>query len=298
MKSIIYQFNHALQELKKRPIANLVAVGTVSLALLLAGLIFLASQVVGYIENNWGNGALVAVYLENNLSQTKIDQIKNRLNKMEGISSIEYISPAQARKKLIKGLQKDASVIRKIENNFYPQSLEIVIKGEKSLVSTPQEKIKKRDGLVTGITDIRDVQKWNRKVGNIIHILTFIGIIVMSIVLFASGYVIMSTIRLNIENKKEEMQIIKLMGASPGFIKGPILIHGIIQGLLGAVIAFFLLWGFSIFIFPFLSILVGFSLPASGIPFFFSYNQVIIGLGLDGLTGFIAGQAALSTVKI
>jgi cell division transport system permease protein len=298
MKSLFLHFKQALVEFKKKPVSHFFTIGTVALALLLAGTVFLFSRVLQYTSNSWGSGAMVAVYLEKGASLEKINSIKKRISTMEGVKSVNHVSPKISKKRLLSSLKKDAVLIKDVEPGFFPNSLEVVVRGSTSVVEQTQEKLKKLNGIVSGITDIKGVHTWNKKIGYIIDILMLLGVVMLSMVVFASGYVIMSTIRLSIETKIEELKIVKFLGASPSFIQTPILLEGLLHGLFGAIIAFGMLYALAHFTFPFLGAIVGNTLPATDSLVFFTPYQLLMGLAIASFTGLIAGKLALSTVEV
>ena len=298
MKNFFYHIKQALSEFRVRPGSHIFTVGTLSLALVLAGSVFLISKVLNYASHTWGSGAQVAVYLEKEISPEKIASVKRRIAELPGVHSITVISPARARKRLVTNLKKDAPLIAGVEAGFFPTSLEVIIRGDTARVEKTQKSLAKLNGIVAGITDVRGVHTWNKKIGYIIEIMLLLGVILLAIVIFASGYVIMSGARLSMEAKIEELKVIKFLGASPSFIQTPLLVSGMLQGLLGAVVAFGLLYGLAHFTFPLITALVGSALVGTDTLVFFTPIQLLSGLGIAAFTGLIASKLALSTIKV
>ncbi|MBU1239889.1 permease-like cell division protein FtsX [Myxococcota bacterium] len=298
MRNLFYHCKKALVEFKNKPGSHFFAVGTVALALVLAGSVFLVSQVLRYASDTWGNGAMVAIYLDQGTTPDRVDAIKSRISELEGIYAIKTITPDVARKRLVANLQRDASLISNVEPTFFPHSLEVVIRGDRNTVERTRRTLGKLKGIVAGISDIRGVHTWNRKIGYIIDIMLLIGLILLTLVLFASGYVIMSTTRLSIESRLDELKVIKFLGASPAFIQTPLLLTGMLQGLLGALVAFGVLFGLAHFTFPLITALVGNALVGTNTLVFFTPVQLLSGLGIATATGLIAGKLALSTIRV
>ena len=298
MKTLFFHIKQALAEFKKRPGSNLFTIGTVALALVLAGSVFLISRVLSYASTTWGSGAMVAVYLAPQIPTHKVRTIEKRISELPGVQSIQVISPQKARKRLVTSLRRDAGLIKNVGAGFFPRSLEVVIRGDSATVLKTRKSIGKLNGIVTGITDVRGVHTWNRKIGYIIDIMLVLGIILLAIVVFACGYVIMSTVRLSIESKVDELRVIKFLGASPGFIQTPLLLTGMLQGFLGAAVAFGLLYGLAHFTFPLITALVGNALVGTDTLVFFTPVQLATGAGIAVLTGLVAGKLAISTIKV
>ncbi len=298
MRTLFYHVKRALGEFRLKPGSHLFAVGTVALAFVLAGSVFLVSRVLRYASDTWGSGAMVALYLEQGTTPDRVETIKSRIMELEGVHSIKVITPDIARKRLVSNLQRDAGLVSGVEPTFFPHSLEVVIRGDRETVERTRRTLGKLNGIVSGVTDIRGVHTWNRKIGYIIDIMLLIGMILLAIVLFASGYVIMSTTRLSIESRMEELRVIKFLGASPSFIQTPLLLTGMFQGLLGALFALGALYGLAHFTFPLITALVGNALVGTDTLVFFTPTQLATGLTIATVTGLISGKLAIATIKV
>ncbi len=298
MKNALFYLRQALSSFTTRPGTYLLTVGTVSLALILAGTLFLVSEVLKYASETWGNGAQVAVYLEQGVSTERVQEIRARIATLPGVHSISTISSAKARKRLLTSLKRDAHLVQEVEAAFFPLSLEVVIRGESATVLKTRKTIAKLNGIVKGINDVRSVHTWNRKIGYIIDVMVLIAFVILTLVLFASGYVIMSTMRLLVESRLEEMRVVKFLGASPAFLHAPLLLNGALLGVISAVVAFGALYGLAHFTFPFITAVVGSTLPGTDTLVFFTPQQLAMGVGIALLTGLFGGKLALSTLKV
>jgi cell division transport system permease protein len=298
MKGIFYHTFQALKEFKKRPFSHLLAVGSVAIALVLAGVFFLASIMLKYSSEKWGSGAMVAIYIKDGTTPEKITLLKKKISKLSGVEVVKVVSKSKARSRLIQSLGKDSKFIKNVESDYFPLSMEVAIRGNPQLVQRTQNKIIALNGVIKGISDVKSVRTWNRKIGHILDIILLLGFLISGIVLFSSGYVIMSTARISIECKIEELKLIKLLGATPSFLRAPVLIEGFIQGVLGCLIAAVILLGLSHLSFPLINNLLGETLPNVTTPPFFSVKEISIGVAIAGVTGLFAGRLALSTIKV
>lgn len=272
-------------------------VGTIALTLTLSGGITLTANVLRNISEKWGSGAMVAVYLEDGLPVHKVESIRKKLSEIDGVTKTRVISKEIARKRLIKSLEGDADLVKSVENEFFPLSIEVVVHGEIDEVNTCIEKMKKLSGIVAGITDVRDVHTWNKKVGYVLDIVYLIGLMLMIIVLISTSYIIMVTTRLTVENHLNEIKLIKLMGARSGFINTPVIFEAMLTGLAGAALALALLYASGFYGLPALKNMLGSSWEMISITDFLNLRIALIGCAIGLMTGLLSGKLALMTVK-
>ncbi|MBN2725519.1 MAG: hypothetical protein JXR95_15750 [Deltaproteobacteria bacterium] len=297
MKNLFYYFIQALSEFRKRPLSHFFTLGSITLALTLAGGVTLLAHVMKTASEKWGSGAMVAVYMSDSTTTAGVESIREKLREFDGVRKTRVITRELSRKRLIQSLEGDASLIKSVENEFFPVSIEVVIQGDIETVGSTVEKIRKTKGIVPGIIDVRDVHTWNRKIGGVLDIAYLIGLLLLLLVLITSGYVIMVTTRLSVENRSGEMKIIQLLGASGTFVGAPVVIEGIILGLAGSLISTGLLALGGYMGMDALSRIIGESIMLVSIEDYFSLQYLMWVCLLGAVTGMISGKLALSSVR-
>ncbi|MBU1220303.1 permease-like cell division protein FtsX [Myxococcota bacterium] len=297
MMNLYYYFIQSLKAFRRKPLTHLLTVGTIALTLTLAGGITLTANALRTISEKWGSGAMVAVYLKDGLPEHKVETIRKKLTEIDGVTKTRVISKDLARKRLIQSLEGDADLVKSVENEFFPVSIEVVIHGETEKVNQCVEKMKKLSGVVAGITDVRDVHTWNKKVGHVLDIVYLIGIILMIIVLVSTTYIIMVTTRLTVENHLSEIKLIKLLGARSGFINTPVIFEAMLTGLAGAALSLLFLWAAGHFGLPGLKEMLGSSWEMISVNDFLNIRIIGLGCAFGLLSGLLSGKLALMTVK-
>lgn len=187
----------------------------------------------------------ISVYFKLTTSEQTILQIQKQVELLPEVKSITYIPPVEARDKF-KELHKDEPLLLESVEQFsdsdnpFPASFAIRVRNlsdYQSIIKLFQDQ--KFTSLVKKITDKRDiVDRLNRIISGVKKLglgLTVVFSLVTLVVMF-------NTIRLTIYNRREEIEIMRLVGASNWFIRGPFIIEGILYGISGAVITAFLLY--------------------------------------------------------
>jgi len=187
----------------------------------------------------------ISVYFQLGVSETVIDQIKTQAEKLSEVKSITYIPSVTARERF-KELHKDEPLlIESVEQftdaeNPFPASLAIRVANFEDypkIINLFQDE--KFNPFIKKITDKRDIVDRLNRITTGIRNFGFVMILIFSIITII---VMFNTIRLTIYNRREEIEIMRLVGASNWFIRGPFIVEGIFYGVSGAIITAVILY--------------------------------------------------------
>ena len=187
----------------------------------------------------------ISVYFKSSTSEQTIGQIQKQLELLPEVRTVTYIPPVEAREKF-KQLHKDEPLLLESVQEFaddenpFPASFAIRVKNlddyAKIIALFQNEKF---DPFVKKITDKRDIVDRLRQITNGIQNL---GMALTAIFSLVTILVMFNTIRLTIYNRREEIEIMRLVGASNAFIRGPFIIEGILYGVAGTLLTSLLLY--------------------------------------------------------
>ncbi|MBE7706801.1 MAG: ABC transporter permease [Cyanobacteria bacterium SIG30] len=202
---------------------NIAIITTLAAILTIFGTIFRTTLSVSSIVNEMGSVLEISAYLSPNADvNTTVKEIK----KIENVVRVQYIPKEQSWEELKKEL--DVPDI----SNPLPDTLHIKVKTPEKI-----EEVMKNMKNISGINDMsyaKDLVQKFKVIDKISHTITFIVIIVVCILTVT---VINNTIELVIQSRKEEIEIMRLMGVSNWYIKFPLILQGAIYGFLGAILA-------------------------------------------------------------
>ncbi len=178
----------------------------------------------------------IVVCIDETYSQAESKSVGSEINLVENVANAEFVSREQALQNFIS--DSDASLFEGLD----PQSMRdqfIITLEDNSLVEQTQSALAK----VKGVADVyADVEVANA-LGTIRTVLYVASLAIAAVLLIVSLIIISNTIRLAMLDRKEEIGIMKMVGATNSFIRLPFVIEGFLLGLFGSVISFFLEWG-------------------------------------------------------
>lgn len=183
---------------------------------------------------------IVVFFLEKDISKENIDLIQEEFEKSPLLAKFQFISPQKAQEKFIEKFPELEGVVNTLNINPFPPSYEVTLKEN---VSTQQaqsfiQKIKKIDS----VQDIQYNQSWVDKMQSLSRLAQAVGFFMGGILILASFFIISNVIKLNVMWRKEEIEILRLVGATNSFIRLPFLAEGIILGIGGGILSLLLLF--------------------------------------------------------
>ncbi|QIL85570.1 cell division protein FtsX [Vibrio sp. HDW18] len=220
----------------RRPLGNILTLAVISMALALPASLYLLSKNIASVAEPVAVPSQLSVYLQTEIPEPRIIVLKDSLERRAEVSLVEYISPQQGLDELSQyaGFEQAISLL---DNAALPAVL----------VVTPQ--VESRDQLQSlahslraedGVTDVRMDEDWFARLDAIRHLATIVVISLSSLMLMSVFLIVGNTLRFNVQANKEEIQTMKLIGATDSYILRPYLYSGMWFGLLGAVVAWLL----------------------------------------------------------
>lgn len=187
----------------------------------------------------------VAVFFQEYVPEADIMVFKDKIKDIEGLKQITYVSQAEALKNYT-AYNRDSQELLDVigeDASFLPASLEIKVDNPyllEGVVTQIEARDESKMILETGLKKNQEIidklRKLNRMVGLANIILSCIFIIIALLIIF-------NTIRMTIFTRKEEIEIMKLVGATDWYIRWPFILEGVLYGAMGAAAAFVLMMG-------------------------------------------------------
>jgi len=247
------------------------------------------------IEERWAHAGRASVYFKDGATQEDIDDLKKALEKVPGVLSVRYVSSGQARGDFGKAEATQKTDLASLPVEAFPSSLEVEVRpdmGDAELEATVG-KVRQ----IPAVDDVETYQVWTARLSKLVRG-GVTAAVLLAMVVFASVLAVVgSTIRLALQRRKTEVEVLKLVGATDRFVKGPFLLEGSAQGAMGAAGAIALL---AILFFVVrgrldgeLALLVG--VEPSFLPWHVALGMVLTG-GLLGMTAASLGLRKLVTV--
>ncbi|OLC50516.1 MAG: ABC transporter permease [Chloroflexi bacterium] len=233
MKRLSYVLLAAWQGFWRNPVMSLASTLTVSLMLLLFAFFFATDRglqaAVGILESKVELG----LFLEDDAKVSDILALKARIEADPAVARVDYVTKDQALARLVAIAERRPDLaIEDVGPNPLPASLEIKL-------ARAQEAARVgallREELGKGVVyDVVDNPSVVDKLLTITRVLSIGGVAVLGIMLFVALFVIVNTIRIAVHARRDEIEIMKLVGASDWFVRWPFILEGMLVGALGA----------------------------------------------------------------
>jgi len=231
----------SLGQFARNPGSNLLSAAVIGISLALPAAFYLILDNAEQVLDSWEGAIRVSLFLKQDVSADKARDLAATLRDEDGIRSVQYISreEALAQYKRQSGLN---AALDGLEENPLPAVL-VVTPALESLASSRGEALLARLNGLPQVESARYDSRWIQRLLAILRILQR-GVIILSCLLGVAVLLIVgNTIRLAINNRRTEIEINKLFGATNGFVQRPFLYSGLVQGVAGGVIAWLLVGG-------------------------------------------------------
>jgi len=233
-------FFSSLGRLRQRPLGNFMSILVIAIAMALpAGLHLLVTN-LERLSGKWEGAASATLFLEQGLDEAEVERVLRRLRKNPGVGRIRHLTPQQALAEFRRHSGLDDAISLLEENPLphvvlvRPRDPQISLGHFRALV----DRLRDDPGVERAIADLQ----WVDRFRGMVKLLQRGTRILAALLSLAVLLVIGNTIRLEIQGRRQEIEIVKLVGGSHAFIRRPFLYEGFWYGLLGALLALFLLF--------------------------------------------------------
>ena len=285
---LLFFVREAFQGIKNNGFIHLVATGTIAFSLLTFGIFILTVINLDRIFEGWGKRMQVIVYLEVKSNEEEISAAKESISSLPQTERVTYISKEQSLKSLKKSLQSQADILDNLDENPLPPSFEVQLKEEHTTQESLQAFVDEVKKLKT-VIDVDYGQEWLKKFSAFISMIKLVGTGVGGFLLLATVFIISNTIKLTIYSRREEIEIMKLVGATSFSIRIPFFLEGITQGFAASLLSLGVLFvSYKLLLYK---ITIDYSLYLGYVEFVFLPQKLIVQLILLGIVLGIFGCA-------
>jgi cell division transport system permease protein len=237
-----YFFARALLNIRQNMLVNILTVGTISLSVLIFSLLLLLYLNMEKVTDQWSERVQVTAYFDHELTADEQKEITTGIKSLDGTYNTTYVSKNEALKRFRDRLQGQDALLDGVTADILPSSIEIRLKkGFRSgeALNAYTASLKK----IPGVSEIQYGEDWVRRFNNFMDFMKLLGLFVGGFLVLAVIFIIANTIKLTIYSRKDEVELLGLVGATRMFIKIPFLIEGVLQGAFGAILAILALFG-------------------------------------------------------
>lgn len=239
-----YFIRETISSFRRNWVMSLVAVSIIYISLLLVGAFFLTSAVVNTIVASFEAKVSVQVFLKDAAIPADVEALQASIQKMPNVKSIVYVTKSQALDRFKERTKNSPQLVEQLRGNPLPASIEVALVDPRAVQTTVNLIVK--DPLLAKVVKnptnptASDIRYGQNVVDNLFRATGVIRIFAaafMVLLLGVSLVLIGNTIRLAIYARRREIGIMRLVGASNWFIRTPFLLEGVLQSLVGSILA-------------------------------------------------------------
>lgn len=251
-----YVGKQGVKNIGRNKMFSLAAIATMSACIFLFGLFFSILMNFQYIIKSAEEGVAITVFFEDDATQAQINKIGEALKAREDVSEVNYVSADDAWDKFQKDYFKDAPELAEGFKNDNPLAgsdnyevyMKVMEEEESGIISQGRSLSKTQQDLVkfaSGLEGVRRVNKSDVVANMLSSVNVLVGYVSIAIILILFGvsiFLISNTVSMGITVRKEEIAIMKYIGAKDFVVRSPFVIEGLIMGIIGALLPLGLLY--------------------------------------------------------
>nr|WP_314264498.1 permease-like cell division protein FtsX [uncultured Moellerella sp.] len=233
-----YAWLNTLADMLRQPLASFLTVMVIAISLTLPSLCFIVWKNVSQAADQWYPAPQLTVYLDKSLDEKGGELVVYQLKKLDGVESVNYLSRDQAMSEF-RSWSGFSTALDMLEENPLPAvaivTPKIDFQGSDVMVT-----LRDRVGEIQGIEEVRMDDSWFAKLSALTGLVGQIAAVIGLLMIIALFLVIGNSVRLNIFARRDTINVMKLIGATDGFIIRPFLNGGVLLGVSGAVVSLIL----------------------------------------------------------
>ena len=236
MRAIQYAIEEAVLSLRRGRQAGALSTATIALALFVLGAFLVVTANLERLATEWGSVAEMSVYLKDDLTQDQRRAIEGELALGDVIASREYVSKADALARFRQTFSDLTSTVETLGENPLPASYELRLRSG-ATVADSVDRLANRLRGTTSVADVRYDRQWLSRLLSIVAIVRRVGFGLGALLTLAAALTVANVVRLALYARRDELEIMQLVGAPTAYIRGPFVMEGVLQGGFGALIA-------------------------------------------------------------
>jgi cell division transport system permease protein len=295
MKRLVFRIRFfalsAARGLRASPVTSAVAVATIAMTLLLAGIFALVLANMEDLLERAGADLHVTAWLTEGLTLDEQRALMETAATLEGVEGVMLVTEREALARFEAGIGEALGIEDSLGENPLPASLELTLLPEERSAEGVRA-VARRLAALPGVAEIGQGEQWVEGYARAIDLARGVGLALGVVLALATLLIVANTIRLAIYARRDEIEILSLVGAGRTFVAIPFLAEGVLQGILGGAVAALALFGIYRMALPRLAsgiqLFLGFAEPR-----FLDARELGVLVATGALLGALGSAAAL-----
>jgi len=231
LKNAITRARRGLREERR---LYVVAVTSLAVAFICLGATLLGVTNLDAAAKRWGQSGRITVFLKDDADQQDIAQLRVVLEGLADVGEVKHVTPAQARASFLEEADVGTD-LSALPPEVFPASLEVTLIN--GVTRERSESIAGQLAQFRAVSDVENYRSWFQKLDDLLWGARMLAGGLAMLVMFCVIAVIGNTIRLAVARRRQEIEVMKLCGATNGFVRGPFVLEGMFQGFASALLA-------------------------------------------------------------
>jgi cell division transport system permease protein len=235
MRAFDYAIRQGWASLWRSRASSIFAIIAIALAMIVLGALLLLTWNAQQLLGRWSSAAEFSVYLRDDATSEQRGTIESLIDQSGVTAGREYVSKGEALTRFRREFAELASLTTGFEDNPFPASVEVRVRPD--VADARAEELVRRLGASPGVADVRYDREWLARIASGLQTIRTAGLALATLMALAAGVTVATVVRLGLHARREELEIMELVGAPLTFIRGPFVAEGLLQGGLGAILA-------------------------------------------------------------
>jgi cell division transport system permease protein len=241
LRALVYFFEEALTSLWRSRLINALSVGTMAVSLFVLGAFLTVASNLNEVVARWTRKVQVTFYLEDKVEDRIRGILVDRLKDHAAVDTVELVSREQALERFRALFHDLRSLPEDLGDNPFPAAIEVTLKGDHQSPAEVQELVRDFEH-APGVEEAQYDLLWIERLSTAVRLVRGLGALLGGILVLAGVFTISNVIRLTVYARQDELDIMRLVGATRAYVTGPFVVEGMIQGALGGAISVAMLW--------------------------------------------------------
>ncbi len=237
-----YAFDEATRSLWRGRQSGILSTATIALALFVLGAFLLVTTNLERLGAEWGSAAEMSIYLKDEATPQERAAIEKLLAPGDLVASREFVSKADALVRFKQTFADLTTAVDGLGENPLPASYEVRLQpgaGGTAAVDVLATQLRS----TPGVADVRYDRQWLARAMSAVGVVRGVGLALGAILTIAAALTVANVVRLALYARRDELEIMQLVGAPTVYVRGPFVMEGVLQGGIGALVALALLGG-------------------------------------------------------
>jgi cell division transport system permease protein len=241
LRALAYFFEEALTSLWRSRLINALSIGTMAVSLFVLGAFLTVASNLNEVVARWTRKVQVTFYLADGLEDRIRTILVDRLKDDPAVDAVEVVSREQALDRFRALFHDLRSLPEDLQDNPFPASVEVTVRADHQSPADVQRLVSEYERS-PGVEEVQYDLLWIERLSTGVRLVRGLGAFLGGILVLAGVFTISNVIRLTVYARQDELDIMRLVGATRAYVTGPFVVEGMIQGALGGALSVALLW--------------------------------------------------------